>query len=82
MSEFDIDAFIIELDRLGVKLTMTRLADGTYRVNRWRTPEAIRNAEQVERLWATHIGDDKTRMRLLADRLLAWASTANVQHQK
>jgi hypothetical protein len=41
-----------------VKLTMTRLADGTYRVNRWRTPEAIRNAEQVERLWATHIGDD------------------------
>jgi hypothetical protein len=40
MSEFDIDAFIIELDRLGVKLTMTRLADGTYRVNRWTTKTA------------------------------------------
>ena len=82
MSEFDIDAFIIELDRLGVKLTMTRLADGTYRVNRWRMTEATAHAEQIERLWATHIGDDKNRMRLLADRLLVWASASNVHEHK
>ena len=80
MSEFDMDAFITELERLGVKLTTTRLADGTYRVNRWRTPEAIAHAQEIERLWATHIGDNKTRMRLLADRLLVRASASNVRN--
>jgi hypothetical protein len=74
MSEFDIDAFITELERLGVKLTTIRLPDGTYRVNRWRMPGASAHAEQIERLWATHIGDNKTRTRLLADRLLVRAS--------
>jgi hypothetical protein len=69
MSEFDIDAFITELERLGVKLTTIRLPDGTYRVNRWRMPDAIMHAEQIERLWATHIGDSKSRMMLLATHL-------------
>jgi hypothetical protein len=77
MSDFDVDAFITELERLGLKLTATRLPDGTYRVNRWRMPDAISHAQQIEDLWATHIGDDKTRMRLLADRLLVRASTSN-----
>jgi hypothetical protein len=74
MPEFDIDAFITELGRLGVKLTTIRLSDGTYRVNRWRMPEANAHAEHIERLWATNIGDNKTRVRLLADRLLVRAS--------
>jgi hypothetical protein len=29
MPEFDVDAFITELERLGLKLTATRLLDGT-----------------------------------------------------
>ena len=62
MPEFHVDAFIAELERLGLKLTATRLLDGTYRVNRWRMPDAITNAQQIEDLWATHIGDDKARM--------------------
>jgi hypothetical protein len=62
MPEFDIDAFIAELERLGLKLTATRLLDGTYRVNRWRMPDAISNAQQIEDLWAKHIGDDKARI--------------------
>jgi hypothetical protein len=77
MSEFDIDAFITELERLGVKLSTIRLADGTYRVNRWRTLDASAHAAQIEKLWATHIGDNKTRIRLLADRLLVRGSTSN-----
>jgi hypothetical protein len=52
MPEFDIDAFITEVERLGLKLTATRLLDGTYRVNRWRMPDAITNAQQIEDLWA------------------------------
>jgi hypothetical protein len=75
MSEFDIDAFITELERLGLRLTAMRLPDGTYRVNRWRTADAVAHAQQIEKLWAMHIGDNKTHMRLLADRLLARASS-------
>jgi hypothetical protein len=75
MSEFDFDAFIAELERLGVKLTTIRLADGTYRVNRWRMPGASAHAAQIEKLWATHVGDNNTHMRLLADRLLVRASS-------
>jgi hypothetical protein len=69
MPEFDIDAFITELERLGLKLTATRLLDGTYRVNRWRMPDAITHAQQIEDLWAKHIGDGKARMILLGTHL-------------
>jgi hypothetical protein len=79
MSAFDIDAFITELERLGVKLTTIRLADGTHRVNRWRMSEASAHGEQIERLWAAHINDNQTRMRLLAGRLLVRASTSNAR---
>jgi hypothetical protein len=69
MPEFDIDAFITEVERLGLKLSATRLLDGSYRVNRWRMPDAISNAPQIEDLWAKHIGDDKARMNLLGTHL-------------
>jgi hypothetical protein len=69
MQEFDVDAFITEVERLGLKLTATRLLDGTYRVNRWRMPDAISNAQQIEDLWAKHIGDDKARMITLGTHL-------------
>jgi hypothetical protein len=69
MQEFDVDAFITELERLGLKLTATRLLDGTYRVNRWRMPDAITHAQQIEDLLATHIGDDKARTILLGAHL-------------
>jgi hypothetical protein len=82
MSDFDVDAFITELDRLGLRLTAMPLPDGTYRVNRWRTADAIAHAQEIERLWGTHIGDDKTRMRLLADRLLVRASESNIRDHK
>jgi hypothetical protein len=64
MQEFDVDAFITELERLGLKLTATRLLDGTYRVNRWGMPD-VTHAQQIEDLWAKHIADDKARMILL-----------------
>jgi hypothetical protein len=68
--------------RFCLNLTTIRLPDGTYRVNRWRMLEASAHAEQIERLWAAHINDNQTRMRLLADRLLVRASTSNAKdHQ-
>jgi hypothetical protein len=30
--------------------------------------EAVEHTEQIEKLWATHIGDDKSRMMLLSSR--------------
>ena len=69
MSEFDVDAFITELERLGLTLTAIRLPDGSYRVNRWRMLEAAEHTQQIEKLWVTHIGDDKSRMMLLASHL-------------
>jgi hypothetical protein len=69
MSEFDIDAFITELERPGMKLTAIQLPDGTYRVNRWRMPDATTHTQEIEHLWATHLGDNRARMMLLAVRL-------------
>jgi hypothetical protein len=34
MTDFDIAAFVAELDRLGLKLTALQLADGTLEVYR------------------------------------------------
>jgi hypothetical protein len=69
MPDFDVDAFITELERLGMKLTATQLPDGTYRVNRWRMPDASAHVQEIEHLWATHIGDNTSRMILLGTHL-------------
>jgi hypothetical protein len=69
-SEFDVDGFITQLERLGLKLTATPLADGSYRVNRWRMPEASKHTDEIEHLWTTHIADNKSRLTLLASRLI------------
>jgi hypothetical protein len=66
MSDFDIDGFIAEMERLDLKLTAVRLADGKYRVNRWRMLQAIEHTQQIEDLWTSQIGDDQARMDLLA----------------
>jgi hypothetical protein len=32
------------------------------RLNRWRTPDAVINAQQIEDLWASQIGDSAERI--------------------
>jgi hypothetical protein len=34
MADFDVEGFVAEMDRMGLKLTTMRLADGKFRVNR------------------------------------------------
>ena len=41
MFEFDIETFVAKMDRMGLKLTAVPLADGKYRLNRWRTMQAF-----------------------------------------
>jgi hypothetical protein len=66
MPMFDVEAFVAKLDSLGLILTALALADGKLRVNRWRTAQAAEHTQQIEELWASEIGDDRSRINLLA----------------
>ena len=66
MREFDVEAFVTRLDRIGMKLTAVPLADGKLRISRWRMAGAVEHAQQIQDLWASQIGDNQERIDLLA----------------
>jgi hypothetical protein len=69
MPDFDVEAFITKLDRMGMKLTAVALADGKLRVNRWCMLNAAEHAQQIQDLWTTQIGNDRERIDVLAAHL-------------
>ena len=69
MADFDVEAFITTLDRMGMKLTAVPLADGKLRVNRWCMLNAAEHAQQIQDLWTTQIGNDRERIDVLAAHL-------------
>jgi hypothetical protein len=69
MQDFDVEAFVASLDRMGLKLTAVPLADGKKRVSRWRMLQAAEHAQQIQDLWASQIGDNQARIDLLAAHL-------------
>src|ERR1700730_703891 len=69
MPEFDVEAFVANLERMGVKLTAVPLADGKMRINRWRMMHAVDHAKQIDTLWASQIGENQARIDLLAAHL-------------
>ncbi len=69
MADFDVEAFISKLDGMGMKLTAIPLADGKFRVNRWCMMNANDHAQQIQDLWTGQIGDDQTRIDVLAAHL-------------
>src|SRR5215470_5889556 len=84
MPDFDVEDFIIRLDRMGMKLTAVPLADGKLRVGRWWMLSAPEHAQQIQDLWTTEIGNDQDRIDALAAHLAetapwaAWAAAACV----
>jgi hypothetical protein len=69
------------MERMGLKMTAVRLADGKYRVNRWRMPLATQHTQQIEELWASQIGDNPARMDQLAAHLyltVPWVTTNRI----
>src|ERR1700676_11853 len=66
MPEFDVEAFVSKLERLGVKLTSVPLADGKVRINRWRMLNAGNNNQQIQDLWNVQIGENQAHIDLLA----------------
>ena len=75
--DFDVEAFIDKLDRMGMRLTAIPLADGKLRVSRWCMMKANKHAQQIQDLWARQIGDDQERIDVLAAHLAKTAPTAS-----
>jgi hypothetical protein len=69
MADFDVEAFITRLDRMGMKLTAIPLPDGRIRVSRWCMMNANEHTEQIQELWTRQIGDDQDRINVLAAHL-------------
>jgi len=67
--EFDVEAFVTQLDGMGLKLTAVPLADGKYRVNRWRTMDAVQHRQKIQDLWTSQIGNSQSRLDTLAAHL-------------
>jgi hypothetical protein len=69
MQEFDVEGFVAKMDRMGLKLTAVPLADGKYRVNRWRMMQAVEHTKQIQDLWTSQIGGNQARIDQLAAHL-------------
>ena len=69
MPEFDVKAFIAQLDQLGMRLTAVPMADGKLKIYRWRMMGAFEHAQEIEDLWTSQIGSDQARSDLLATHL-------------
>jgi hypothetical protein len=74
MNAFDVESFVAEMDRMGVKLTAVPLADGTVRVNRWRTMQAVEHGHRIDHLWGLQVGHDRARIDSLAAHLMKRAA--------
>jgi hypothetical protein len=69
MTDFDVEGFVAEMDRMGLKLTAVQLADGKFRVNRGRMLQAAEHTKQIQDLWTSQIGDNQGRIDQLAAHL-------------
>jgi hypothetical protein len=70
VSELEVEAFVAELDRLGIRLTALQLADGKFKVYRWRMRGAHEHAQEIESLWNSQIGENQSRIDLLAAHIM------------
>jgi hypothetical protein len=69
MLEFDVQGFVAKMDRMGLKLTAVPLADGRFRLNRWRTMQAFEHTQQIQDLWTSQIGTNQNRIDMVAAHL-------------
>lgn len=52
MSDTDIRGLVERLSSLGLLLSVTPLADGSLRLNQWRTVRYYDNEAQVKTIWS------------------------------
>lgn len=58
MRGVDLAWLVSELDRLGLKLSVTPKVDGTLELSRWRCMAFWEHSLEVEALWNRHLGQD------------------------
>jgi hypothetical protein len=70
IASISLPKLVDDLALLGLRLTVTRLCDGSIRLNRWRTIDYWSNSAAVEALWVEHIGDRHERIESVKNHLL------------
>jgi len=80
IGEFDVEALVAKMEGLGLRLTAVTLADGRYRINRWRSMDAVTRGAQIQALWSAQIGGDPGRSEKLAAHLLETTAARPPSH--
>ena len=66
MSDFRIKDFLDQLSALGLMLSVSRLPDGTIRLNQWRGINYYENEAEIQDVWSTHIVGHNSRIQDVA----------------
>jgi len=66
---------VLRLRSAGIALNVTRFADGSVRLNRWRAIEYWSDTEKADELWKATIGDDSERIEAIRSYLLSECGT-------
>lgn len=67
MTDQDLEKLVLALETMGLKLTVTPLADGSFRLNRWRMINYWSHAREAEAFWTERVGDDRPRLAMLTN---------------
>jgi hypothetical protein len=66
MSDFKIKDFLDQLNTLGLMLSVSRLPDGTIRLNQWRGVNYYENEGQIQAVWQAHMVGHDSRLQDVA----------------
>jgi hypothetical protein len=66
MSEFKVKDLVERLKGLGLMLSATRLADGSIRLNQWRSMDYYQNEAQIKTIWSTYVSGNTGRIQDIA----------------
>ena len=78
MADFNVDDFVATIERLGLLLAAVPLADGKIRLSRWRMPEAVIHAQEIENLWTTQVENQPHRIEQIAAHVMQRTSERSV----
>lgn len=66
MSDFRIKDFLDRLGTLGLMFSATRLADGSVRLNQWRSINYYENEAEIRTIWSDSMGGHDGRVQDVA----------------
>ena len=67
MTVQELEKLVEAFESLGMKLTVTPLADGSLRLNRWRMINYWSHAREAEAFWTERLGEDRERLAALTN---------------